>query len=46
MPHVVLLGGAQENDKLSFYARLLWAWAAMGFRVPKIDFVHGGLDAQ
>jgi hypothetical protein len=30
----------------SFYARLLWAWAAMGFRVPKVDFVQGGLDAR
>lgn len=31
---------------LSFYAKLLGAWAAMGFRVPKVDFVAGILDAQ
>lgn len=29
----------------AFYTRLFRAWAAMGFRVPKVDFVHGGLDA-
>jgi hypothetical protein len=27
----------------SFYIRLFWAWAAMGFRVPRIDFVRRGL---
>lgn len=30
----------------SFYAKLLYAWAAMRFRTPKVEFVNGDLDAQ
>jgi hypothetical protein len=30
----------------SFYAKLFRAWAAMRFRVPKIDFVNGDMDVQ
>jgi hypothetical protein len=30
----------------SFYAKLFRAWAAMRFRAPKVDFVHGELDAR
>ncbi len=32
-----------KQQSLSFFAKLLGAWIAMGFRVPKID-VHGTLD--
>jgi hypothetical protein len=31
---------------ISFYAKLFRAWAAMRFRVPRIDFVKGDLDAR
>lgn len=31
---------------LRFYAKLLQAWVAMRFRVPKVDYVHGVLDGQ
>lgn len=30
----------------AFYLSLFLAWVDMGFRVPKVDFVHGDLDAQ
>lgn len=30
----------------SFFAKLLCAWAAMGFRTPKIDWVSGDINAQ
>lgn len=29
-----------------FMWRLLSAWVAMGFRSPKLDYVHGEIDAQ
>jgi hypothetical protein len=35
-----------KTHTLAFYARLLRAWAAMGFRAPKVDFVRGVLEAQ
>lgn len=35
-----------ETHTLGFYARLLAAWAAMGFRTPKIDYVNGELHAR
>nr|WP_249384138.1 hypothetical protein [Chitinivorax sp. B] len=35
-----------STHTFSFYARLFFAWAAMGFRAPSIDFVNGGLDAK
>jgi hypothetical protein len=28
---------------VSFYVKLFRAWAAMGFRTPKVDFVNGSL---
>ncbi|MEJ8856664.1 hypothetical protein WKW79_18965 [Variovorax robiniae] len=31
---------------VSFYIKLFRAWAAMRFRVPKVDFVNGELDAR
>jgi len=31
---------------LSFFAKLMMAWAAMGFRTPKIDYVVGTIDAN
>ena len=42
------LPGDVPNPKthtIGFYAKLLGAWAAMGFRTPKIDYVTGALDA-
>ncbi|RKH44876.1 GFA family protein [Corallococcus sicarius] len=33
-----------KRHSLSFFARLLGAWIAMGFRVPKITVVHGELQ--
>jgi len=33
-----------STHTLSFYMKLFIAWAAMGFRVPKIDYVNGELD--
>lgn len=30
-----------KTHTLSFYAKLLFAWLAMGFRSPKIDYVQG-----
>lgn len=35
-----------ETHSLGFFARLIGAWAAMGFRTPQIDFVNGVLDAR
>jgi len=35
-----------DTHTFLFYAKLLRAWAAMGFRTPKVDFVKGGLDVQ
>lgn len=32
-----------STHTISFFAKLLGAWAAMYFRTPKIDFVRGGL---
>lgn len=34
------------TQTLTFYAKLIRSWAAMGFRKPKIDFVNGRLDAN
>ncbi|WP_245409129.1 hypothetical protein [Shinella sp. WSJ-2] len=33
-----------KTHHLTFYAKLLKAWIAMGFRAPKID-VRGAIDA-
>ena len=35
-----------KTHTFSFFAKLFRAWAAMRFRAPKIEFVHGVLDAQ
>lgn len=35
-----------KSHNFGFFAKLLMAWAAMGFRVPKIDYVKGTLDAR
>jgi hypothetical protein len=35
-----------STHTFSFYAKLFRAWAAMGFRSPKVDFVKGDLDAR
>jgi hypothetical protein len=32
-----------RSQTFSFFAKLLGAWIAMGFRAPKISFVHGEL---
>jgi hypothetical protein len=32
-----------KRQSVSFFARLLGAWIAMGFRSPKVDFVNGAL---
>ncbi|WP_129791953.1 GFA family protein [Sphingosinicella sp. CPCC 101087] len=34
-----------KRQSLSFFAKLLGAWIAMGFRSPKIAFVDGEIDA-
>jgi len=34
-----------STHTFSFYAKLFRAWAAMRFRAPKVDFVHGELNA-
>lgn len=33
-----------SSHSAGFFIRLLWGWAAMGFRQPKIDYVEGVLD--
>ena len=33
------------RGRLPFFAKLLGAWIAMGFRSPKITLVRGGIDA-
>lgn len=33
-----------KTHTVSFYFKLLSAWAAMGFRTPKVDYVAGRLD--
>ncbi|MGY6705623.1 GFA family protein [Roseinatronobacter sp.] len=35
-----------KTHNASFFARLILAWAAMGFRVPPHDYVKGKLDAR
>ncbi|BBU59475.1 hypothetical protein KU6B_57400 (plasmid) [Mameliella alba] len=30
-----------KTHNLRFFARLIGAWAAMGFRTPKVDYVEG-----
>ena len=34
-----------DTHTISFYAKLLGAWAAMGFRAPTVDFVSGDLSS-
>ena len=34
-----------RQQNFGFFAALLGAWVAMGFRVPKLDFIEGTLDA-
>lgn len=34
-----------RHQNLAFYFALLTAWAAMGFRVPKLDFIKGAINA-
>lgn len=46
-PEGVTLPDDVPNPKthtVSFYAKLLRAWAAMGFRTPKIEYVHGTVE--
>lgn len=46
--------GVEFDDGLPSFAshsgrfmwRLLWAWAAMGFRAPKLDYVKGEVSVQ
>lgn len=48
LPQGVVLDERLPNAKqqnLAFFARLLGAWLAMGFRVPKLDFVKEELNA-
>lgn len=33
-----------KTHSMRFYLKLVAAWAAMGFRSPKIDYVNGALD--
>lgn len=35
-----------KTHSAGFFLRLIGAWAAMGFRRPKIDYVEGPLDAH
>lgn len=49
LPEGTVLSDDVPNSKrpsISFVAKLLGAWIAMGFRVPKITVVNGELDAQ
>lgn len=34
-----------KTQSISFIAKLLGAWVAMGFRSPKLTFVNGAIDA-
>ncbi len=34
---------SNRRQSLSFFAGLLGAWIAMGFRVPKLNFIHGDI---
>lgn len=48
LPDASVLDDQVPNGKrqsFSFFAKLLGAWVAMGFRSPKIAFVKGALDA-
>ena len=47
-PDTTMLADDIPNGKrqsLEFFARLLGAWVAMGFRTPKIGFVNGEISA-
>lgn len=35
-----------ETHSLAFFAKLVCAWAAMGFRTPQVDFVNGAFDTH
>ena len=48
LPETVHLDDRLPNARhqtLGFFAALLGAWVAMGFKVPKLDFVKGAIDA-
>ena len=48
-PEGVVLPGDVPNagtHSISFFAKLLLAWAAMGFRTPAVDFVDGVLETR
>ncbi len=48
-PEAAPLDGDVPNLKghsFAFFARLLGAWIAMGFRVPKLTYVRGTIDAK
>jgi hypothetical protein len=48
LPDAAVLSNDVPNGKrqsLSFFAKLLGAWIAMGFRSPKITFVEGEIHA-
>ena len=48
-PEGIELPGDVPNPKthtLTFYGKLFGAWAAMGFRSPKIDYVAGPLEVS
>ena len=37
------IGNIAERKSRVFILDLIWAWAKMGFRTPKIEFVKGGV---
>ena len=39
--HATVAGPEQKRQSAFFFVRLMIAWARMGFRTPKIDYVHG-----
>lgn len=48
LPSGVVLDDRLPNAKhqtFGFFAALLGAWVAMGFRVPKLEIIEGGIDA-
>lgn len=48
LPQDVVLDDRLPNAKqqnFAFFAALLGAWVAMGFKVPKLQIIEGGIDA-
>ena len=46
-PNVVLYDKLPnaKRQTFAFFAALLGAWVAMGFKVPKLEIIEGGIDA-